>query len=133
MSRKPRPNGDSLTETIAERLVRYRKQRGLTQAQLASLLGIAQPNISSYERGEARPSFDILVQMTQILKVSADQLLGIQTRPHEPQPAMTDRRLIQQLALIDKLPKRDKDALLRTIRLYTDRVKRTEQRREINS
>lgn len=121
MPPKRRPIDEEGTETFAQRLARLRKQRGLSQVEIAGQLGIAQPNISAYERGEARPSLDILIELTRILKVTSDELLGLQASP--AQPLVKDRRLLQHLALIERLPKRDKDALLRTIRLYVGRVK----------
>ena len=38
----------------AQRLVRLRKERGLTQAQMAKRLGVSQPIVSDYERGGLR-------------------------------------------------------------------------------
>jgi hypothetical protein len=34
-----------------------------------------------------------------------------------------DRRLLQELSLVEQLPKRDKEALLRTIRMYASKVR----------
>lgn len=112
---------DKDLEPFAQRLVRLRKERGLSQAELAQRLGIAQPNVSDYERGETQPGFDVLVALAHVLKVSADELMGLQSSP--PQPIIKDRQLLQHVLLIERLPKRDKEALLRTIRLYVGRVK----------
>ena len=108
-------------ETFAERLVRLRKARGLSQVELAHRLNIGQPNISDYERGSARPSIDVLIDLATVLKVTTDELLGLQAL--QPQPAIKDRRLLQHLLLAQRLPKRDRDALLRTIKMYVERVK----------
>jgi transcriptional regulator with XRE-family HTH domain len=117
-ARRP-PAKDPNLAAFATNLIHARKQRGLSQVELAAKVGIAQPNISDYERGNVRPSLDIFVALVRALEVSADELLGFEPAR---QPAVKDRRLIQHVALIERLPRRDRDALLRTIRLYVDRV-----------
>lgn len=107
-------------DSFATNLVRLRKQRGLSQVELAAKVGIAQPNISDYERGNVCPSLDVFVGLVQALDVSADELLGLEPARA---PLVKDRRLMQHVSLIERLPRRDKDALLRTIRMYVGRVK----------
>ena len=41
-------------ETIAQWLQRLRREKGITQAEIAELLGISQSIASDYERGELR-------------------------------------------------------------------------------
>lgn len=60
-------------ESIGERLARLRRERGITQAELAERLGLAQPNISDYERGILRLNAELILRLTGILKVSADE------------------------------------------------------------
>jgi transcriptional regulator with XRE-family HTH domain len=110
------PNLDAFSENLAQ----IRKERGMSQLELAAKIGIAQPNISDYERGNVRPSLDIFVALLRTLNASADQLLGLETAP--PQPVLKDKKLLQHVALIEKLPRRDREALLRTIRLYVDKI-----------
>lgn len=54
----------------------------MTQAQLAQKLGLTKSVISAYETGLRMPSYDILIHISQIFKVSTDYLLGIE-HPHE--------------------------------------------------
>jgi transcriptional regulator with XRE-family HTH domain len=100
-------------ETVGQRLARLRRERGLTQAELAGRLGIAQPIVSDYERGELRLHGQLIVRLTEILGVSADELLGLTPTPDAgPQ---VQRRLVRRLRAIDRLPRRDQQALFRTI------------------
>ena len=100
-------------ETVGQRLARLRRERGLTQAELAGRLGIAQPIVSDYERGELRLHGQLIVRLTEILGVSADELLGLTPTPAAgPQ---VQRRLVRRLRAIDRLPRRDQQALFRTI------------------
>lgn len=100
-------------ESFGDRLARLRKERGITQVELAQRVGIAQPNISDYERGESQPSAEFIIKLVEILGVSADDILGLKpTKPngHQPRP-----RLIKRLAEIEKLPAHRQRALLTTI------------------
>lgn len=108
-------------ETLGQRLTRLRKAKGITQVELAERLRISQSNYSDYERDNLRLHADIIIELAKILNVSSDEFLGI--RPATRQTSVKDKRFLQELAFIDLLPKRDKDALLRTIRLYTARVR----------
>lgn len=58
-------------ESIGERLSRVRRERGLTQVELAEKLGLAQPIISGYERDELRLHGHVVVELTRVLRVSA--------------------------------------------------------------
>ena len=112
---KRRTSGTAATpaETVGQRLARLRRERGLTQVELAERLGIAQPIVSDYERGELRLHGQLIVRLTEILGVSADELLGL-----TPTPAagpLAQRRLVRRLRAIDRLPRRDQQALFRTI------------------
>ena len=54
----------------------YRKQKGMTQEELAKLLGVVRSNIAQYERGSRSPSIPILIKMADIFGVTVDELVG---------------------------------------------------------
>ncbi len=56
---------------------KIRKQLGLSQTQLAKLVGIKQGTISMYESGANFPSLPVLRKMAQVLNCTTDELLGI--------------------------------------------------------
>lgn len=64
-------------EYFGNRLQAARKNAGLTQAELASILRMAKGTISAYEQGHKTPSITVLVKICEILKISSDYLLGI--------------------------------------------------------
>ena len=58
------------------RIAEQRKKLGLSQVELASKLKISQKSISKYERGDRRPSYEILSAMSSLFGVSVDYLIG---------------------------------------------------------
>jgi len=107
-------------ESIGERLARFRRERGITQAELADRLGLAQPNISDYERGILRLNADLILRLTEILKVSADEILGL--REPARRTGAGNRRIARRLEEIERLPRRDQEALLRTIDAFLSKA-----------
>jgi hypothetical protein len=60
------------------------------------------------------------VKLAGILKVSADEILGLeQSRPTR---APRDRRLLRRLQDLDRLSKRDRDALMRTLDAFLSKA-----------
>ncbi|MDR2933532.1 MAG: helix-turn-helix domain-containing protein, partial [Oscillospiraceae bacterium] len=61
---------------IGERIRELRQARHLTQDILAQRLGITKSGVSSYENSAAYPSYDALLGLADIFKVTTDYLLG---------------------------------------------------------
>ena len=108
---KVRVRGD---RGISERLMRFRQVRGLSQAELANKLGVDQSDISNFERGVYLLNDQLIVQICKILRIHADELLGL--APSKPDGgAVHSRRILRRLQKIETLPKRDQLALFRVI------------------
>ena len=108
------------SKAIGERLARLRKERGITQIEMAELLGASQSNISDYERGVLRIHGELLAKLAGVLKVSADEILGLEKSA--PSRAPRDRRLLRRLQDVDKLSKRDREALMRTLDAFLSKA-----------
>lgn len=65
MKRKTRPRS---------KLVKLRKEKGLTQEQMARLLNIGRSCYSNYENGYREPSFENIVELKKILGVTDDKI-----------------------------------------------------------
>jgi len=100
-------------ESFGERLAMFRKQRGLTQAELAEQVGVTQPLVSDYERGRLQLSAEMAVRFALALNVSCDALLG--TRKANGHGAAPPRRLMKRVEQIQRLSAHDQRTLLRTI------------------
>ena len=63
--------------TFGKRLKELRSRKRITQLNLSLKIGICQESISSYERGTATPSVDVILKLSEYFRVSTDYLLGI--------------------------------------------------------
>ena len=65
---------DSLRNRIAERLRLARKMAGLSQSQVAKLLGLHRPSLSEIEAGRRRVAADELSELARIYGVNVEWL-----------------------------------------------------------
>jgi transcriptional regulator with XRE-family HTH domain len=106
---------DEGSRKIGEHLSQLRKRRGITQMEMSKLLGVSQPIVSKYESGELRLHAELVVRLAEILRVSADELLGIKgSTAHAP----SEGRLWQKFHQVARLPERDQRAVLRIINSF---------------
>lgn len=64
-----------------DRLKQLRENVRLSQEELADQIGISEPQIWRYEKGESSPRADILTKLSSYFGVSADYILGISDNP----------------------------------------------------
>lgn len=85
------------------RIRSLRQSKKWTQKELASRLGVTKSVISAYETDLRYPSYDILIRIASIFKVSTDYLLGIEkehsfnTTGLSPENELLVRQLIDAL------------------------------------
>ena len=65
-----------MQETFGQRLQRLRKNAGLTQEDVATKLNITAQAVSKWENDVSAPDISVLVELSDILGVSLDELLG---------------------------------------------------------
>jgi DNA-binding MarR family transcriptional regulator/DNA-binding XRE family transcriptional regulator len=72
----PAPNaGVDRDEAVGARVRRVRTARGLSQRELAAMVGIGAPHLSKLERDEEQPSEALLVRIAGVLGLDPDDLL----------------------------------------------------------
>ena len=67
---------ENLKSIITSNLIKYRKQAGLTQAQLASKLGYSDKTVSKWEREEGVPDIYILKQIADLYGITVNDLIS---------------------------------------------------------
>lgn len=66
---------------FATQLKAIRKNKGITQKQLAAAIGASERGIQQYELGERKPAFDVLIALADYFDVSLDYLCGRTDNP----------------------------------------------------
>lgn len=61
---------------LSSNLKFLRKQRNMTQLDLANMLGIKRPVIGAYEEERAEPKLTLLMDMSKLFEVEVDDLIG---------------------------------------------------------
>lgn len=89
-----------------KRLADIRKERGLTQQQMADKVGVHVSQYKRYEASGSQPTIEVFQRIVLALNVSADALLF---EPGERGPK--DERLLLQFEAVNKLDKKERDAI----------------------
>lgn len=87
---------------LGKRLAAARQARGLTQEQLAEIVGVSRKMIDYYERRATNIQAAALKRLAEALHVTADELLGIQPPRQKPGPKSKLRQQVEQL---EQLPR----------------------------
>ena len=61
---------------ISERLFNLRKNKKLSQEELANILGVSRQTISKWETGESTPDFDKIIPLCEFYGITSDELLS---------------------------------------------------------
>jgi transcriptional regulator with XRE-family HTH domain len=94
---------------VASNLLAKREEKRFTQAHMAFLSGMSQPNYSDIERGKTRPSIDQLKIFSEILGTSVDDLISDPKQNPRFQPtAIKDGSNLEQSALLKSIENKDK-------------------------
>src|SRR5437763_1466762 len=83
------------SEGFVSRLAELRQQRGLTQAELGTAVGVSQRVIAYYETESEQPPGALLADLAKTLRVSADVLLGL--KPVKDGTSPNTARLLKRL------------------------------------
>jgi len=86
---------------IGSRIAKLRDDRGWTQEQTSSLLGISRAALSHYEKNRREPDSETLLKFANLFDVSVDYLVG---RTTAPQNTLDEniRDFVDQLELSDE-------------------------------
>ncbi|MBQ7801203.1 MAG: helix-turn-helix transcriptional regulator [Oscillospiraceae bacterium] len=86
---------------LGARIAALRKEKGLSQAELAQQLKISPSAVGMYEQGRREPAAQLLVAMAELFGVSTDYLLTGQARTPAEIAALT-QMLLNRVAASDR-------------------------------
>lgn len=85
---------------LNEKLVVLRKEKRLSQAELAEAINVSRQAISRWEVGSAIPSADNLMWLSKFYEVSMDELMGI--APDDKQPENDEQQITSKKPVLSK-------------------------------
>ena len=87
-------DSEKLKQRIGANIAAFRRQQGLTQAELAEKLNYTDKAVSKWERGESVPDVTTLVQVAELFSVTLDELTGYTpTEPLSQEPVSVTRKV----------------------------------------
>jgi len=106
--------------SFGKRITEVRKEKEMSQDQLARILQTTTTTIGRYERDEVKPSIDVATKLADALNVSLDYLVG------RSENSLKDKKMIERINSIVSLDEKDKecifyaiDGLIKSARLKT--------------
>ena len=93
---------------LQENIKAFRKDRGLTQEELAIRVNVVRQTVSKWEKGLSVPDADMLQKIAEVLEVSVSQLLGREKEPEKDRNEVAEQlsRINEQLAIRNRRSKR---------------------------
>ena len=82
---------------INDNIRRYRKEKKLSQEEMAIKLCVVRQTVSKWENGLSVPDADVLIKMADLLEVSVNKLLGIEIEQNNIE------NLTEELARLNEL------------------------------
>lgn len=90
-----------MKNTLGMMIAELRKQKGMTQLELAEKMGVTDKAVSKWERDLSCPDINSLPTLADILGVSVDELMQIKKETYEPKLS-TKERILEIIDLIFK-------------------------------
>lgn len=102
---------------LGQRIAEQRKAQGITQVELAQVLGISQQAMNSFEKGRRRVPVSLLPTIAQTLDTSLDALVSDRAASPTPTPKKRgpQKKIRQQHERIEALPAAEQRAISRVL------------------
>lgn len=103
-------------DTFGKRMAALRKERKMTQDELAKLLSTSISVIGRYERNEVKPTIEIATQLAEALEVSLDYLVG-------STDVLLEKNIVNRVLDIQKLKENDKQHVFALLDAFIKQTK----------
>jgi transcriptional regulator with XRE-family HTH domain len=107
---------------LGERISILRKQKGLSQTELAKLVDISYAQIGRYETKGAQPPAEILKKIADVLDTTTDFLIS-GDKDEKAKATLNDAELLQQFKEVDKMNNEDKSTIKKLIDAFITKGK----------
>jgi transcriptional regulator with XRE-family HTH domain len=111
---KPRPEQ-------GKRLFLLRTEAGISQRELAELIGEPQQNIAYWEQADKPPRSDVLVKIAKALGIKIEDILNVKTEiPKKNGPTGKLRKVFEEVA---NLPRRQQEKVVEFVEAFVNQQK----------
>ena len=123
-----------MSQEFGDRLKHRRQELNMTQSDVARAADLTPAAISQFEGKEHKPSFDTLVKLSEVLRVTTDYLIG--KKELRLDDLLTDPRISEMLEGMQHFSKRKKEILCdiyETLKIRSESSSRNSSNRAIAS
>lgn len=106
---------------MVKNLKSLRQKKGLSQQQLADIIGVSQQSIYKYEKQNVEPELSMLISMADYFETSVDYLIGHSDVSHKIEKVQPFELNAEEAKLIRdyrKLSKSEKESISLVIKNY---------------
>lgn len=96
--------------TLGQKITKIRKEKKLSQVDVASYVGVSRDAISKYERDDIIPSVENAKKIAQVLSVSLDYLVS-----EDDNLEIVDIDMLNRMKEIQRLSEDDKNTVVKII------------------
>jgi len=96
--------------SFSEKITKLKKQKKMSQIELAKITGISRDAISKYERGDVTPSVDYAKKIADALGVTIDYLVN-----DNDDEEILDNETVKRIKEIQQLPEIEKNKILSVV------------------
>lgn len=92
---------EKLKENISKNIASLRKEKGITQAELAEALNYSDKSVSKWERGEGIPDILVIYKIAEIFEVTVNDIIcdEVVIKEKSKKPHLTNRIIIPLLSV----------------------------------
>lgn len=88
---------------VGKFIAQKRKEKNLTQENLAERIGVSNKSISKWERGKCMPDYSIIESLCTELGITISELLDGEENENNSLPTYDDQKTLEMLARIQHL------------------------------
>lgn len=99
-----------MNESIGNRIAKYRKMKGMTQEELANMLGVSSQAVSKWETDSSCPDIGLVAALCGALGITADELLTGNSSEVKRVP-VEQRKRLDEIILRVKVKSSDGDQI----------------------
>lgn len=106
---------------MVKNLKLLRQKKGLSQQQLAEIIGVSQQSVYKYEKQNVEPELSVLISMADFFETSVDYLIGHSEVNHKIEKIQPFELNAEEARLIkdyQKLTKSEKESIQLIIKNY---------------